>query len=364
LTRVYPYREYPKVRKVARAAEERLGLTPTADADRTAVGPPTRAEEEKAARRELEETPREWLRRAVKLAAVQAQDPEAFFTALEGLRVEVSPRRSPDGEVLGYKVAAAGDINVQGEPVWFSGSTLSPDLSLPNLRARWASAQPVAAIPKEPGEVGVVGRREVEAAVAGAVSAMEHATATVAAGEDNGPGGEAVGIAHAVEDMIAAVTAVTAPFMTTLMPAGGPGDVYARAARESGVGQPKRWGPVADDLRSAAWRLVAVRTLTGRGGGGAGALILALASLVAEVAAYHEAREHLAQANAARATVTAVHDRRPPGHPTQAAGPGSPRTGTRPEQTRGAARERRPVVSQPILRPMGAGPSPHRGRRR
>jgi hypothetical protein len=44
--------------------------------------------------------------------------------------------RNPD-EVTGYAVALAGDSARSGEPVWFGGGRLAPDLTLPKLRRRW-----------------------------------------------------------------------------------------------------------------------------------------------------------------------------------------------------------------------------------
>src|SRR5689334_8757772 len=76
--RVYPHNDYLRAGQVCRAAEMRLGLTRTAAADRTATEHATRAEVEKAARRGVAEPSREWLRRAVRVAAVHTRDPEAF----------------------------------------------------------------------------------------------------------------------------------------------------------------------------------------------------------------------------------------------------------------------------------------------
>ena len=88
--RVWPHNDYLRAGQVCRAAEVRLGLTRTAAADRTVVGQATRAEVEKAARRGVAEPSRDWLRRAARVAAVQTRDPEAFFTRLEELGVEVA----------------------------------------------------------------------------------------------------------------------------------------------------------------------------------------------------------------------------------------------------------------------------------
>ena len=359
-----PRGDWPATREATTAAEVRLGLTRTEVADRTAVGAPSRAEMEKAAARELVETPRASLRRAVRVAAVQSQDPDGFFAALAGVGVVVRQRVSDTGEVLGYSVAALGDVNAEGAPVWFSGSTLASDLSLPALRARWASARRAVPIPPAAGEHAEVGEQEHQVAVAEAVAAMGDATAVLAAGQYE----EAAGIAHAAEDMLTAVTVVGRddPLGEAVLPKDGPADVYQRSARTPGVGQPREWGPVAEALRSAAWRLAALHPLMGRKSGAAStaALMVAVADLIAEIALYHQARQRLAQARAARSTREVVMARRPPGHPQQSRGP----TGRRPEPTRTAGVSKQaptaratgqpPVIGQP------GGTLPGRGRGR
>ena len=59
---------------------------------------------------------------------------------------------------------------------------------------------------------------------------------------------------------------------------------------------------MAGELRRAAWRLAAARSVTrGRDDDpGMAELMVAVALLIAEIAAYHEQRRHLAQAAAAR----------------------------------------------------------------
>ena len=119
---------------------------------------------------------------------------------------------------------------------------------------------------------------------------------------------------------------------------GSAADVFQRAARTPQVGQPARWAPVAARLRSAAWRLILVRSLVARpgGDGGTGPLMVALAALLAEIAAYQEQRRCLAQASAARASRDALTTRRPPSQtnthrtgPSRGPGQGrSTRTGT------------------------------------
>jgi len=41
-------------------------------------------------------------------------------------------------QLAGYAVALPDDHNAAGDTIWYSGSTLAADLSLPNLRRRWS----------------------------------------------------------------------------------------------------------------------------------------------------------------------------------------------------------------------------------
>jgi hypothetical protein len=351
------FRDWPTAIAVCQDAERRLGLTPTAPADRTAVRQPTRAEMEKAAARGVQETSRAWLRRAARVALVQARDQGAYFAKLGDLGVMSRVRLSPAGEPVGYSLATAGDVNAAGEPVWYGGGSLAKDLTLPKLGARWASAQARTPIPPAAGELSAVGRAERSAAVTEAVSAMEHASAALAAGER----AEAPGIVHAVEDMVNAVSIVGEKDRPVAWRSRA-ADRYQRAARSSGTGQPTTWGPVAADLRSAAWRLAAIRALvpSRRDDGGAGALVVALSALIGEVAAYHEQRQCLAQAHAARAARDVLS--RPPDRPT----PSTTSTGGPGRGTRGRPVSR-PDVPAPVVRrrpPPGGGAGQVRGRGR
>jgi hypothetical protein len=315
---------------------------------------------EKAARRGVEETSREWLRRTARLAAVQAQDSEGFRRALGDLGALYQPRVSATGEVLGYSVAAIGDVNASGLPVWYSGRSLATDLSMPQLADRWASAPaPTAPIPPAPGEHSRVGREERAVAVVEATSAVDHASAALAAGEFE----EAAGIAHAAEDMLNAIEAITERSRPPA--ARGPADIYQRASRSAGVGQPTRWGPLAAQLRSASWRLIAVRTLVGSSGrdAGVGQLVLALTVLIAEIGAYHEQRQCLAQARAAQ-TSRDLLTRRPSGRRNQSSSTGS---GSRAEQTRTIASTRAPqspAGPRPLVRGVRPTGNTSRGKGR
>ena len=128
-----------KVRAACLAAEQRYGLRSTAPADRTAARRPTRAENEKATRRGLDEAPRVTLRRQVTTAAASANSEQEFFARLDQAAVLVRKRFSVKnpGQVTGYSVALPGDTTKDGGPIWYGGGKLAADLSWPKLRQRW-----------------------------------------------------------------------------------------------------------------------------------------------------------------------------------------------------------------------------------
>ncbi|MBU7597390.1 relaxase/mobilization nuclease domain-containing protein [Streptomyces sp. P38-E01] len=117
--------------------EKEYGLHQVARSDRTAAKRPTRAEHEKAHRTGRDRTARERLRTTVRTAVAAATTTEEFVRLLhdtDGVLVEV--QHFPSGDIRGYKVALPGDVNAAGEPVWFSGCKLAPDLSFPKIRER------------------------------------------------------------------------------------------------------------------------------------------------------------------------------------------------------------------------------------
>ena len=351
LRRVHPRQDYRAAREACQAAEVRYGLVQTGTIDRTAVSAPGRAELGKAYRlgREEGDTGRERLRRAVRTAAVQAQDEEAFFARLADQGVLVRLRydggrdggRDGGGAVVGYAVATLDDVTAAGAPVWFGGSSLSRDLSLPALRARWASATPAVPIPPGAGEWSRVGRAERSAAIAAATAAAREATSVlhgadlhehdadeldgvdehgvdehgIERGVEHGVerGGRHAGVVHAAGELLTAVELATRHSIATGVDTGidaglvrgGVAEMVDRSARQAGVGQPRDWSSsTASVVRAAAWRLAGIRVPGGRraGGGDAGevaALVLACVALVAEIAAYHQARGRLVQAAAA-----------------------------------------------------------------
>jgi hypothetical protein len=114
---------------------------------------PRSGELEKAARHGREPA-RVELARAARAAALQATSPEEFVAVLRASGYLVELRRAPSGDPLGYKLARLGDVTAAGVLVFYSGSKLAPDLSLPRLQQRWAALD--AGLPDGPVEVGDV----------------------------------------------------------------------------------------------------------------------------------------------------------------------------------------------------------------
>ncbi|WP_219420365.1 hypothetical protein [Pseudonocardia nigra] len=126
----------------------------------------------------------------MRAAAVAADGPAGFVAALEEAGYLVELRRTPSGDPLGYKVARCGDVSAAGRPVFYSGSKLAPDLSLPRLMRGWAQADEGS----EAGEPMEAARRRLELARA-AVSADR-----AGRGHD-----DPADVAHATRDVLTAV---------------------------------------------------------------------------------------------------------------------------------------------------------------
>ncbi|MFC9847896.1 relaxase/mobilization nuclease domain-containing protein [Streptomyces sp. NPDC060223] len=148
LRRPRNWNDYHRAMNELRAVEDDFDLTrvthgPEAAAGTSAVKRSTRAEEEKAKRLGHDKTARERLRHTVRTALSHANDLDEFFNLLADAGLQVETRTLPSGDLQGYKVALPDD----GTPIWFSGSSLATDLSLPQIRQRLAAteAQPTPA---------------------------------------------------------------------------------------------------------------------------------------------------------------------------------------------------------------------------
>ncbi|KUN38769.1 mobilization protein [Streptomyces olivochromogenes] len=182
------FRSGARAQAEARLIEKELGLHQVAPGDGTAAQRPTSAERHKAERQGRERTAREELREAVRRAVTGARSDEEFFDRLAAAGLLIRKRAAPSGDLLGYKVALPDDLNKNGEPVFYPGARLAPDLSLPRIRERWSAdaqdgppSQQEQAIRTGPGSPAAA-RRGTASAVWQAVLVIEHGEDAVAAG--------------------------------------------------------------------------------------------------------------------------------------------------------------------------------------
>jgi hypothetical protein len=296
-----------KVRAACLAAEQRYGLRSTAPADHTAARRPSRGENEKAARRGLEEAPRITLRRQVTTAAAAAGSEGEFFACLDQAGVLVRKRfgvKSP-GQVTGYSVALPGDTTKDGEPVWYGGGKLAADLSWPKLRQRWT---PDRAAP---------GRPHLNLTAEERNAVWDHATRAAA---------DATALIRnlAWTDSAAAADAAWATSDTLHMAAAALGsrilrqaaDAYDRAARPP-YGRIPPPSPAGNHLRQAARLLSAFAYLTGDRSMAPIILITRLAALAEAVAELRDAQQHAAQAAAAHTAAEQLYTAAYPAPPAQ-----------------------------------------------
>jgi hypothetical protein len=356
--RFHPYQDYPKLRAECQRLEREFGLVATAGIDQTAARAPTRAEHGKAQRTRRATTAREELRRVVSQCAATTHDGDQFLAALQREGLDPVSVYAETGQVRGYTVALPGDYNAAGEQVRFAGSSLAPDLSWPKLTARWATTPPASEpVPRtKDGQVPVTARR---AALQDAATAVERAAAVVRTS-----GQDVEGIAHATGELLMA--------LGRGREGRDPGPItqlaqrFDRAARTPWQVVPSQAGAIARELRLASRRIGAVGALSGRGNERlAGlALLLALAGLIAEIAAWQHLQGRPHQASAAHATamaLPALARTAVPGRPTPPPGAAAPAPASdTPEHGLGVA-DRPPSPIRPAPLPQ---PRPRHGRKR
>lgn len=132
------HRSGQRAQAAARLIETDYDLHRVTPGDGTAAKRPTSAERHKAERQGRDRTVRERLRETVRDASAGAASTDEFFDRLAADGLLIRKRIAPSGDLLGYKVALPGDRNKDDEPVFYAGSTLAPDLSLPRIRERWS----------------------------------------------------------------------------------------------------------------------------------------------------------------------------------------------------------------------------------
>lgn len=139
-----PERGYDQraVQREARSIEVDYGLRRLKPGDGTGAKRLTSKEHFKAKRLGQGAAARDVLRLRVRRAVAAASDEAEFFALLENTGVAVRFKRGPSGDALGCNFALPYDTNDKGEPVFYAGSTLAPDLSLPKIRKSLATTSP------------------------------------------------------------------------------------------------------------------------------------------------------------------------------------------------------------------------------
>ncbi|MEU8522360.1 mobilization protein [Streptomyces sp. NPDC048577] len=281
-------RDAVRVQAEARLLEQELGLRRLKPGDGTAAQRPTSAERHKADRQGRARTAREELRETVRRAVAGAVSEDEFFDRLAAAGLLVKTRVAPSGDLLGYKVALPDDRNKDGEPVYYPGARLAPDLSLPRIRERWSAGAPARdsdpAPPLRP-TAPATARRSTAAVAWEAVLVVEQ-------GED-GPAAAHIAAAGEVLDALAKTSA--AHTRRELQEAAWAFERASRSHVRAVRGHDRA-------LRQAARDLVHSGPVLGRGEDGASTAMAIdmLFFLVTAAAHWHARKGHAQQAEAAQ----------------------------------------------------------------
>ena len=335
------------VRAACLAAEQRYGLRSTAPADRTAARRPTRAENEKAGRRGLDEAPRVTLRRQATTAAASASSEDEFFAHLDqaGMLVRKRFSASNPGRLTGYSVALPGDTTKDGGPVWYGGGKLAADLSWPKLRHRWTPPRAGPGLPHlnlTAAERNLIWDHAARAADAATAQIRALAWTDPAAAAD---------AAWATSDTLHVAAAMLGSRVLRQA-----ADAYDRAARAPYAHIPPT-SPAGNQLRQAARLLSTFAYLTSDRSMTPIVLITRLAALAEAVAELRDAQQHAAQAAAARTAAERLYIAARPAPPSQ------PRPAQRASTAAQFAGQSFPHSARPATRPPTPGqPGPAPGR--
>lgn len=277
-----------RMQEAARGFEVEFGLRRLTHADGTARRWSKTGEAEKATRRGLSEPARETLQRAVREAAAAAVSDADFFARLAAAGLRVKQRVAPDGNVTGYSVALPGDRDGGQKPVWFPGTRLAPDLSLPRVRERWSgpSVNPAAAL----ADVWRAAAEKVRAAA-----------------DQLGAGGlhQGAGDVAALGDLIV-TAAVVSPYLVRSQMRKAAYE-YERASRAPAARQME--GQARELYRESTQVLARSVSSVGRNDTVAAlGFLLALVTAVEASRRWHQAQEHRVQAEAAGRAGRLLHE--------------------------------------------------------
>lgn len=272
------HRDGQRAQAECRKIEAEFGLRRLKSGDLTAPRTPTGAERAKAERQGQTVTARHWLREQAYAVAAAVHNEADYFSVLQSLGIKVKTRLGPEtGDVIGYSLAAPGDTNAAGEPVWYGGSKLAPDLSINRLRERLPD-QKVADHPRYVADPADPWRHTT--------TAIRTARIVLDSGDDAAAQGHLVAFGDALYNIASATT--------------GPHRAELRAAAMA-FNRARCSAIRADDQAATALRKAAkeLAYASGEPGGLAIALLFATVHLARAAAKWHEQRGHEQQAAAA-----------------------------------------------------------------
>ncbi|MEY9956799.1 mobilization protein [Streptacidiphilus sp. MAP5-52] len=289
-----------RVQTECRKIEEEWGLQRLNAGDKTAAKRPTHAEANKATRLGRKEPFRLGVRDKVRQAVAGAADEDEFFDRLTAAGLLIKKRLAPSGDLLGYAVADPDDVNGRGAPVYYSGSKLAPDLSLPRIRHRLTGGLPTAYPDQETGDRST-GRSRIPGSKAAlarrrATGAAEDATHILEEGDEQEAAAVLVGTIEIIDILAQRSPADTQRQMLAAARS------FERASRShTRAAQGDRAA-----VRTAARELLRSGYATHRGeDGGVTAMLLSTLVLLAIAAGrWHAARGHDQQAAAAYESAT------------------------------------------------------------
>ena len=287
------HRSGKRAQAEARLIEADYDLHRVTPGDGTAAKRTTSAERHKADRLGWDRAAREELRETVRRAVAGAASTDEFLERLKDAGLLVRTRVLPSGDVKGYKVALPGDRNGDKEPIYYAGSTLAPDLSLPRIQERFTpDSTPSGSADSERPE-----RSTASSAPAAARRTTAHAAwAAVLVLDHSGDDGAAAAQIAAASEVLDALAKTSA--LHTRDELRQAAWEFERASRSHTRAEFRH----AQDLRRAARDLVYSGPAFGRGEDGAGtAMVLdTLVFLALAAAHWHAQRQHAQQAEAAR----------------------------------------------------------------
>ncbi|GAA2263726.1 relaxase/mobilization nuclease domain-containing protein [Kitasatospora cystarginea] len=247
------------------------------------------AELRKAQRLGREETDRDRLRVGVRRALAGAAGEEEFHARLaeQGIRFEI--RRKPSGDPSGCTFTL--DDGQVGKEVWFSGSKLAADLTLPKIHERFA----VGADEPAPGRPGDQGRSATVRYRASTTT--DRAAATI---DDDPRTGQVAAVVSGTIEVLDTL-ALTSPVLSRKEI-----NHAARALEYTAVARTRAARGEMRAMRSAARELLYGGPADGSGeeGTAAATVLASLVLLAIVIAKWHAVQGHQRQAEAAHAAAT------------------------------------------------------------